>query len=44
MIQDLQRAAFTGLVDLASERAGGKALFASRESCAPMENLLKINP
>lgn len=34
-------AAFSGLVDLASERLGGKALEASDEFFAPKENLLK---
>src|SRR5437867_12624766 len=34
-------AAFSGLVDLASSRLGGKALLASDEFFAPKENLLK---
>ena len=34
-------AAFSGFVDLASERVGGKALVASDEFFAPKENLLK---
>ncbi|MEK6565836.1 MAG: allantoicase [Bacteroidota bacterium] len=34
-------AAFSGLVDLASERVGGKALVASDEFFAPKSNLLK---
>jgi allantoicase len=34
-------AAFTGLVDLASERIGGRALLASDDFFAPKENLLK---
>ncbi|MBI4535225.1 MAG: hypothetical protein HY708_03030 [Ignavibacteriae bacterium] len=34
-------AAFTGLVDLAAERVGGKALIASDEFFAGKENLLK---
>lgn len=38
---NLDAAAFTGLVDLAAERVGGKALSASDEFFAPKENLLK---
>lgn len=34
-------AAFSGLVNLAAERVGGKAIFASDEYFAPKENLLK---
>ncbi len=34
-------AAFSGLVDLASDRIGGKAILASDEFFAPKENLLK---
>jgi allantoicase len=34
-------AAFTGLVDLAAERVGGRALYANDEFFAPKENLLK---
>ena len=34
-------AAFPGLIDLAAERVGGKALVASDEFFAPKENLLK---
>ncbi len=34
-------AAFAGLIDLAAERMGGKALFANDEFFAPKENLLK---
>jgi allantoicase len=37
-------AAFAGLVDLADERLGGKALTASDEFFAPKENLLKPGP
>jgi allantoicase len=37
----LNAAAFTGLIDLAAERAGGKVLVASDEFFAPKENLLK---
>jgi allantoicase len=36
-----ETASFAGLVDLASERVGGKALLASDEFFAPKENLLK---
>jgi allantoicase len=36
-----ETAAFTGLVDLASERVGGKAILASDEFFAEKENLLK---
>jgi allantoicase len=36
-----ETAAFPGLVDLVSERVGGKALVASDEFFAPKENLLK---
>lgn len=36
-----QVAAFAGLIDLAAERVGGKALFANDEFFAPKENLLK---
>ena len=36
-----QAAAFSGLIDLAAERVGGKALAASDEFFAPKENLLK---
>ena len=35
-------AAFTGLVDLAAERVGGRALYANDEFFAPKENLLKL--
>ncbi|MBA2341097.1 MAG: allantoicase [Pyrinomonadaceae bacterium] len=38
---ETQAAAFTGLVDLASERVGGKTVIASDEFFAPKENLLK---
>lgn len=38
---EVSAAAFTGLVDLASERVGGKALTASDEFFAGKENLLK---
>ncbi|MGH2566893.1 MAG: allantoicase [Bacteroidota bacterium] len=38
---NIEAAAFAGLVDLASERLGGKALLASDEFFAPKENLLK---
>lgn len=38
---DLHAAAFTGWVDLAAERFGGKALLASDEFFAEKENLLK---
>lgn len=34
-------AAFAGLIDLAAERVGGKALYANDEFFAPKENLLK---
>ena len=34
---------FTDLIDLASERLGGAALFASDEFFAPKENLLKVS-
>lgn len=37
----VETASFTGLVDLASERLGGKALLASDEFFAEKENLLK---
>ena len=37
----LETAAFSGSIDLASERVGGKALIASDEFFAPKENLLK---
>lgn len=37
----IETASFTGLVDLASERLGGKALLASDEFFAGKENLLK---
>ena len=37
----LEPAAFSGLVDLAAERVGGKALLASDEFFAEKENLLK---
>ncbi len=40
-IPNTEAAAFAGLVDLASERVGGKALVASDEFFAPKENLLK---
>ncbi len=36
-----ESAAFSGLIDLASERVGGKTLLASDEFFAPKENLLK---
>ena len=35
---------FTRLVDLASERLGGRVLLASDEFFAPKENLLKATP
>ena len=38
---NLETASFTGLVDLASERLGGRALLASDEFFAEKENLLK---
>ena len=37
----LHTAAFSGLIDLAAERVGGRALAASDEFFAPKENLLK---
>ena len=37
----IEAAAFAGLIDLAAERVGGKALIASDEFFAPKENLLK---
>ncbi|MFN0159141.1 MAG: allantoicase [Bacteroidota bacterium] len=40
-MEQLGAAAFSGLVDLASERVGGKALLASDEFFAEKENLLK---
>ena len=40
----LQAAAFSGSVDLASERLGGRALRANDEFFAPKENLLKAAP
>jgi len=39
-----QRHAFEDLIDLASERVGGKTLESSDDFFAPMENLLKIEP
>src|SRR2546425_3751208 len=39
----LETAAFTGLIDLAAERVGGKALVASDEFFAAKENLLKAS-
>lgn len=41
MEQNISASAFSGLIDLASERNGGKALMASDEFFAPKENLLK---
>jgi allantoicase len=41
MDQTFTASAFAGLIDLASERNGGKALLASDEFFAPKENLLK---
>jgi len=41
MDKDNISSAFSGLIDLASERNGGKALIASDEFFAPKENLLK---
>jgi allantoicase len=40
-MEQLTAAAFSGLVDLASERVGGKALLASDEFFAEKENLLR---
>ena len=40
-VQPVSSAAFAGLVDLASERIGGKALATSDDFFAEMENLLK---
>ncbi len=39
--QALESASFAGLIDLASERVGGRAIVASDEFFAPKENLLK---
>ena len=36
-----EAAAFSGLIDLASERLGGQAVLANDEFFAPKENLLK---
>ncbi len=41
MDQGIAATAFAGLIDLASEKNGGKALLASDEFFAPKENLLK---
>ncbi len=41
MEQNISASAFSGLIDLASERNGGKALMASDEFFASKENLLK---
>ena len=41
IVEQLQAATFPGLVDLASERLGGKAIIASDEFFAEKENLLK---
>ncbi|MEO8664795.1 MAG: allantoicase [Ignavibacteria bacterium] len=41
MEQNISASAFSGLIDLASEKNGGKALMASDEFFAPKENLLK---
>jgi allantoicase len=41
METQLITATFAGLVDLAAERVGGKAIFANDEFFAPKENLLK---
>ena len=41
MDSTIKTSAFSGLIDLASEKHGGKALIASDEFFAPKENLLK---
>ena len=40
-MNEIKSAGFSGLVDLASEKLGGKAISASDEFFAPKENLLK---